>query len=56
MARLQETHLLNTRLILTTKNEVFLTEDKLQAFTTKLNNPDLELARELFVFGYWTGN
>lgn len=38
------------------KERGFLTEDKLQASTTKLNNPNLELARELFVFGYWTGN
>ncbi|MCI5814475.1 MAG: site-specific integrase [Bacteroidales bacterium] len=34
----------------------FLTEEELQAFTTvELNNPDLELARDLFVFGCWTG-
>ena len=38
------------------KERGFLTEDELQAFTTvELNNPDLELARDLFVFGCWTG-
>lgn len=38
------------------KERGFLTEEELQAFTTiELNNPDLELARDLFVFGCWTG-
>ena len=38
------------------KERGFLTEDELQALTTvELNNPDLELARDLFVFGCWTG-
>ena len=38
------------------KERGFLTEDELQAFTTvELNNPDLELARDLFVFGCWMG-
>ena len=38
------------------KERGFLTEDELQAFTTiELSNPDLELARDLFVFGCWTG-
>ena len=38
------------------KERGFLTEVELQAFTTiELNNPDLELARDLFVFGCWTG-
>lgn len=38
------------------KERGFLTEGELQAFTTiELNNPDLELARDLFVFGCWTG-
>ena len=38
------------------KERSFLTEDELQALTTiELNNPDLELARDLFVFGCWTG-
>ena len=38
------------------KERGFLTEDELQAFTNiELNNPDLELARDLFVFGCWTG-
>ena len=38
------------------KERGFLTEDELQAFTkVELNNPDLELARDLFVFGCWTG-
>lgn len=38
------------------KERCFLTEDESQAFTTiELNNPDLELARDLFVFGCWTG-
>ena len=38
------------------KERGFLAEDELQAFTTiELNNPDLELARDLFVFGCWTG-
>ena len=37
------------------KERGFLTENELQVFTTiELNNPDLELARELFVFGCWT--
>ena len=38
------------------KERGFLTVNELQAFTTiELNNPDLELARDLFVFGCWTG-
>jgi Site-specific recombinase XerD len=38
------------------KERGFLTEAELQAFTTvELNNSDLELARDLFVFGCWTG-
>lgn len=38
------------------KERGFLTEEELQTFTTvELNNPDLELARDLFVFGCWTG-
>lgn len=38
------------------KERGFLTEEELQAFATvELNNPDLELARDLFVFGCWTG-
>ena len=38
------------------KERGFLTEDELQAFTTiELNSPELELARDLFVFGCWTG-
>ena len=38
------------------KERGFLIENELQAFTTiELNNPDLELARDLFVFGCWTG-
>ena len=37
------------------KERGFLTENELQVFTTiELNNPDLELARDLFVFGCWT--
>lgn len=37
------------------KERGFLTEDESQAFTTiELNNPDLELARDLFLFGCWT--
>ena len=38
------------------KERGFLTEEELQAFTTvELNNSNLELARDLFVFGCWTG-
>ena len=38
------------------KERGFLTEDELQTFTTiAFNNPDLELARDLFLFGCWTG-
>ena len=38
------------------KERGFLTEDELQAFTTiELKNPDLELARDIFVFGCWIG-
>ena len=37
------------------KERGFLTENEFQVFTTiDLNNPDLELARVLFVFGCWT--